>query len=164
VKSGRSSNLNKCLETNTVVMSIQPYLCQFSYGQYLNRVRPAFQAILIGNWPVWVLQKYQPDLSNPSWPKQICARQQFADCDCFTEDLVFQQSTPCINYRQWSDLRLLRLFEKILLDECVVSYIYLPKKFSYLDRIWPEAFIEIGLTAPAFHKLLACLCSRWANT
>jgi hypothetical protein len=59
---------------------------------------------------------------------------------------------------------LLRLFEKILLDECVINYIYLPKKFSYLDRIWNEAFAEIGLTDPAFQALLTCLCSRWANT
>jgi hypothetical protein len=102
-------------------MSTQPYLCRFSYAQYLSKLRPTFQEILVGNWPEWLVQKYQLSLSEPNLPNRLCPRQRFADCDCLTEDLIFQTFTPCMDYRQLSDLRLLRLFEKLLLDTCVID-------------------------------------------
>lgn len=145
-------------------MSSQPYLCRFSYTQYLSRVRPAFQEILVGNWSEWLAQKYQSSFSPPYLLDRICSRQRLADCDCFTEDLTFKTRTRCIGYREWANLELLTLFEQVLLDECIIDYLVLPKNFIYLDSTWNEAFVEMGWDDPTFQGMLMYLCSRWADT
>lgn len=147
-------------------MGTQPHLCSFSYQTYKDKVRPAFYSILVGEWPSWVNKQYQHNYRFQNMKRKfsrICPQKTFDECVCFTRDLKLELPACDIFIDEWNDSQLLRFFEKMLLDECVIEQTYLAKKLTYI-HLRKEELTELGLGGEEFQHLLQHLCNRWEGS
>ncbi len=178
----KTSNLLKLLPSTTwqrvsstspqkvhKTMGTQPELCSFSYQHYLEKVRPAFQSLLLGDVPQWIDRQYHDSLTYQKMIADfqgICPKAAFSECSCFSQDLLMHSNadTACLNTTNWHDSRFIRFFEKVLLDECILQHTPLSKGTLYIYTGNEEEFAELGLEDDVFHSLLQKLCNRWQGT
>ena len=150
-------------------MGTQPHLGLFSYQIYLEKVRPAFQSLLLGNIPQWIDTQYK---DSPAYQRlrsnhiRVCPQNNFADCTCFTQNLQLNSTaySVCVNEHKWHDSLFLRFFEKVLLDECILQETYLSKQSLHIYSGYDEEYEQLGLNNRQFRTLLQKLCNRWRGT